>query len=185
MFQANLLIFQFKNVSAAAFPLSATLKLVLLRTPQFLNLTLPVGISLAASLAISRLARDAEINAVRSAGTPILRLVLPVVAFGVLVAIGNFYLAERVMPTSEREARRLMVDMTLTGGVPEFKNNVLIRLRNYSASFGSVSRAAPARSAFKTSCSSKGRASMRCGCIPLNPASTPTGSGPCESPTSA
>ncbi|KAA0238892.1 MAG: YjgP/YjgQ family permease [Armatimonadetes bacterium] len=143
MFQANLLIFQFKNVSAAAFPLSATLKLVLLRTPQFLNLTLPVGISLAASLAISRLARDAEINAVRSAGTPILRLVLPVVAFGVLVAIGNFYLAERVMPTSEREARRLMVDMTLTGGVPEFKNNVLIRLRNYSASFGSVSRAGP------------------------------------------
>jgi lipopolysaccharide export system permease protein len=140
MFQVNLLIFQLKNFSPAAVPILATLKVILYKTPNYLTMTLPVAVSLAASLAVSRIARESELTAMRAAGAPILRVVIPIVAFGVLVGALNFWIAEKLMPKAEREARQLMMQVGLMGAIPEFKNNVLINLSRYSASFGSVTR---------------------------------------------
>jgi len=140
MFQANLLIFQLKTFSISAVPIAATLQLILYNTPQYLNMTLPVGTALAASLAISRLTRESELTAMRSAGASILRVILPITAFGAIVGVGNYLIAERVMPKAQLEARKLMMQVGLLGALPEFKNNITVNLPKYSVNVGSVTR---------------------------------------------
>jgi LPS export ABC transporter permease LptG len=140
MFQANLLIFILKTSPPQAVPIAAIMQMVMYKTPSFLIMTLPVGMSLAASLAISRLTRETELTAMRSAGAPILRVVVPVALFGVMVAFGNFYIAEKLVPPSEKRFNRLATEKAIMGAVPEFKSNVTFNLGNYSGNFGTVQR---------------------------------------------
>jgi lipopolysaccharide export system permease protein len=141
MFQANMLIAQLKNVSLQNVPPMALLQMILYKTPFFLNVTLPVAMSLAASLAISRLARESELTAMRSAGASIRRVVLPVALFGAFVGIGNYYLVEQVVPPAERAFRRLAVQVGIMGTSPDFYSNAMLRLRNFTVSIGTVVRA--------------------------------------------
>jgi len=140
MFQANQLIFIFKNVSVQNVPFSAIFQLVLYKTPFWANMTLPVGMSLASSLAISRLTRESELTAMRAVGTKILRVIAPVAAFGLVVAIGNFLLVEKVMPTAERTYNKLQTDVLSLGGIPTFNQNIGIKLKGWHVNFGSVQR---------------------------------------------
>ena len=140
MFQANTVIAILKNAPPQATPLAAIFQIILYKTPFFLNMTLPVGMSLAASLAISRLTRETELTAMRSAGAPIMRIIMPVAFFGALVAVGNYLVVEKLMPGAERRAREVYIQATLMAGIPEFKSNVTFNLRNYSGSFGTVTR---------------------------------------------
>lgn len=140
MFQANLLIALYKTLSLNAVPVAAVFQYVLYKTPYFLNMTLPVGMALASSLAISRLTRESELTAMRSAGVPILRVFLPVVTVGLAVAVANFWLVERVMPSSERAARTLFQEIGVAAIAPDFRSNVVVSLGAYTANIGSVAR---------------------------------------------
>src|SRR2546421_10701839 len=104
MFQANMLIFLFKNFSLQNVPTLAVLDMILYKTPYFLNMTLPVGGALATSLAFSRLTRESELTAIRAYGTPIMRAVFPVIWFGLAVGIGNCRVAERVILASDKRS---------------------------------------------------------------------------------
>ncbi len=140
MFQANLLIAQMKYLQLQHVPATAILQVILYKTPFFLNMTLPVGTSLAASLAISRLARETELTAMRSAGVSIRRVVLPIALFGALVGIGNYYLVEKVVPPAEKRAGKTLRELGILSASPEFQANAVIYLKRGAASFGSVSR---------------------------------------------
>ncbi len=142
MFLANQLIAQFKAFQLQSVPLSAIVQSLMYRTPGYLVMTLPVGMALASSLAISRLARESELTAMRGAGARLLRIVAPVAAFGLVVAVGNFYLVEHVVPVAQREARKVEQQVALLSAGPEFQSNVTVRLRNFTASIGTVSRGA-------------------------------------------
>ncbi|MBS1717213.1 MAG: LptF/LptG family permease [Armatimonadetes bacterium] len=141
MFQANQLMADFKTYSIQHVPTIAIVQLVLLKTPFYLQLTLPVGVSLATSLAFSRLTRESELTAMRVAGARILRVVMPAAAFGLLVGVGNFFIVEKLMPQSERQFRKLSIQVGVLGAAPDFASNVTIKLKNYVAFIGTVSRA--------------------------------------------
>jgi len=140
MFQANLLIFLMKTYSIANIPALALAQMIWFKTPDFLRQTLPVGMALASSLAISRLARESELTAMRSGGASIRRILRPIAAFGLLVAIGNFYLSERLYPVAEKQFTEISQQALILGTSPEYKANVLIKLRNSVAYFASVRR---------------------------------------------
>ncbi len=142
MFQANLLIAILKNINAQGVPMGALAQFILLKTPFFLNMTFPVGMALASSLAMSRITRESELTAMRSAGVSILRVVRPVLVFGLLVSIGNFLIVERVMPRSEQAATRLQTKIVTLGAAPLWKDNFFIRLKNYKIIADSISRGA-------------------------------------------
>jgi lipopolysaccharide export system permease protein len=116
------------------------MQVIMFRTPTYLNMTLPVGMSLASSLAISRLTRESELTAIRSAGVSILRVVRPVVIAGLFVAVLNFWVAERVMPEASKKAFERQNDISTLALSPEFKSNVLQQVGEYMASIGSVQR---------------------------------------------
>lgn len=141
MFQINTYIGLATELNLDSVPFSAVLQFIVYKTPEFLNLTLPAGMSLAAALAITRLARESELTAMRAAGVRILRVVLPIAIFGTFVAVGNFYLVEKVIPRTTREANRIGMQAAILGmGSTTFAANKMISLKRYTASFGSVSR---------------------------------------------
>lgn len=140
MFQANELIAILKNFNPQNVPPLAVLQLIVLKSPYFLSQTLPVGTSLGASLAMSRLVRESELTAIRAAGVPIVRSILPVAFFGILVGLLNYWVVERVTPGAELASRRLLSETTLLNIAPDFRPNVSISLRNGVAYIGSVAR---------------------------------------------
>ncbi|HJP83625.1 MAG TPA: LptF/LptG family permease [Fimbriimonadaceae bacterium] len=140
MFQANQFIYLFKNVSLQNVPFSAFAQLVLYKTPFWASITLPVGMSLASSLAVSRLTRESELTAMRAVGARILRVIMPIALFGLAVAIGDFYLVERVMPPAERRFGKLSNEVGVLGGIPTFNQNIGIKLKNWYVNFGAVQR---------------------------------------------
>lgn len=140
MFQANQLIYILRTFSVQNIPLPAILQLILYKTPYWASMTLPVGMSLAASLAISRITRESELTAMRANGARILRVIMPIAFFGALVSVGNFLLVEKVMPPSERAFNKLQTEVFSVGGLPTFNQNIGLKLKNWWVNFGSVQR---------------------------------------------
>lgn len=81
-------------------PVSFVVRLALFFVPFLVNMTMPVAMAVAASLAVSRLARDSEITVMRAAGISVRRIFLPIFVTGLLVSIGDFYFGEYAVPWS-------------------------------------------------------------------------------------
>lgn len=140
MFQANALIYFMKTFAVANVPPLALLQLILYKTPDFLRQTLPIGMALASSLAVSRLTRESELTAMRTAGMPIRRIMWPVGLFGVAIGVLNYVITERIYPTAEKKFTEVSQKAYLLGTSTEYKSNVTLRLRSSTAYFASVQR---------------------------------------------
>ncbi len=77
-----------------------------LSLPGALVLSLPVGMLLAGTLAVVRLAGDREAFALETAGVTFGRLVIPILLLGLLVALGDLALAGWVAPRADALARQ-------------------------------------------------------------------------------
>jgi lipopolysaccharide export system permease protein len=137
LFAANQLIFIMKTFNVENVPPVAMVQMIVYKMPFWLNMTLPAGISLAASLALTRLSRESEITAMRASGVRVLRVVLPVALFGFVVALGNFYLVEKILPIAEQKANKIQVEVGAMQQQP-LRSRVWLSLRQYSVSIGEV-----------------------------------------------
>ena len=140
MFQVNFYMAIGKQFDLRNIPQAAIFKLILLQTPGFINLTLPISISLACSLALSRMARESELVALRATGTKIIRIVAPAAIFGLLVGMLNFYIVDQVAPRANKEAYKLQIQLGVLGTVTAFKTDVPLKISNSTVSLGSVDR---------------------------------------------
>jgi lipopolysaccharide export system permease protein len=140
MFQANAYIFIAKNFNVENIPLSARFQWIMFQTPGYMRMTLPVGTSLAAALAMTRLTRESELTALRAAGARILRVIFPVVGFGVAVGIGNFYVVDRLVPIATRKADELERKNAYLGQSALMKSDSFLKLDQFAASLGTVLR---------------------------------------------
>ncbi len=140
MFQANTYMGLAKDLQLANVPFSAVYQVMLYESPLYLNLTLPIGMCLATSLAVTRIARESELTAIRAAGVPILRVLMPIAAFGIVVSLFHFYDVEVLLPPSQKTANNLKAKIAGIGFTPTFAANTLIKLGRYTASLGQVRR---------------------------------------------
>lgn len=138
MFQANTLIYLGKTFATSNIPVLAAAQYIFFKTPDFLRQTLPIGMALASSLAISRLTRESELTAMRAAGMPIRRIIYPVGLFGLIVGGLNFWITEGVQPTSEKKANELGQKIYISGNAADYRQNVTLKLKRGTAFFGSV-----------------------------------------------
>lgn len=140
LFMANDVIAIFKELNVANIPQVMVAQLVLLKLPGWLSLTLPVGVTLGVSLALSRLSRENEITAMRAAGVPVRRVLWPVVVVGLLATLGNWMVVERLIPWSAERYREVQAQVGVLGTAPDFTSNVMMKLDRYTVSVGSVVR---------------------------------------------
>jgi lipopolysaccharide export system permease protein len=140
MFLANTMIAYAQDVFSRDIPLSSVFQYLLLKIPQTLNMTLPVGVTLAGALAISRLSRESELTAMRAAGISLKRIMVPFFVVGILASALSFYLAEYVTPKTEARATETMRKIFASAEAINLRSNVLLKLNNgeYHASLGMV-----------------------------------------------
>lgn len=88
-------------------PGSMIMRFTLLVLPGILVQTFAMSMLLAGLLSFGRLSSDSEIVALRAAGVGIPRIIAPVAAFSILIAVVAFYLNETVVPRSARQTLEL------------------------------------------------------------------------------
>jgi len=119
-------------------PAPGVAKIAFYFLPYLVNLTMPVAMAMAASLPVSRLARDSEITAMRAAGISLKRIFLPIFAAGLLVSLADFYFGERVVPWANQQFERTMSDLSrsLKFLVPQERQVVQSADKKYTAYIG-------------------------------------------------
>jgi LPS export ABC transporter permease LptG len=140
MFLANTLIAYAGQIFKKEIPFSAVGQYLLFKIPITLNMTLPIGITIASALAMSRLSRETELTAIRAAGAPVRRAILPMVVMGLAVSLVSFWLAEAVTPKAEERATKTLRNIFASAEAVGLKSNVLISLNGgeYNANIGTV-----------------------------------------------
>ncbi len=138
MFQANMLIALFKEYPMDRVPPRAILQLILLKSPYFLQMTLPIGMAIASSLTVARLVRESELTAMRAAGMAIRRVLRPVAMIGLVIAALNFVVVEYVQPPSEVRSRKLFEEVLLLSSMGAPQANVTLKVRDYSVNVRAV-----------------------------------------------
>ncbi|MBS1722236.1 MAG: LptF/LptG family permease [Armatimonadetes bacterium] len=140
LFVGNDMIYIFKTYNVQVVPPLAIIQMLIFKFPFWLNWTLPIGTSLGTSLAVSRLARESEITAMRAAGIPIFRVFRTMFVVGILMGILNFIVVENVVPSSMRSYKKLVNEIGLVALIPDFRSNVMLNINKFNASFGSIQR---------------------------------------------
>lgn len=97
-------------------PALAILKIAFYFLPYLVNLTMPVAMAIAASLTVSRLARDSEITVMRAAGISLKRIFLPMFVVGLFVSVADFYFGERVVPWANQQFEKTMTSLSFSKG---------------------------------------------------------------------
>lgn len=140
LFQANYLIAEFRFLNISHLNWAAKWQLILLKTPSFLQMSLPVGVSMGGAMSMSRLTRESELTALRAAGVPIMRCILPATVAGMVLGAINFYSGNYLMPKAEVDAYNVQNKMTALGVIPDFASNQIFKLKQYTISVGQIRR---------------------------------------------
>lgn len=91
------------------------LKIIILLMPAILAKTFAMAMLLSALLAFGRLSSDSEIIAMRAAGASIPRIVRPVMAFALVIAIITFFFNDQVVPPAAAKSRALVMSIDSRG----------------------------------------------------------------------
>src|SRR5579872_2860141 len=120
-------------------PAPAVAKIAFYFMPYLVNLTMPVAMAIAASLTVSRLARDTEITVMRAAGISLKRIFLPIFVVGIVVSVGDFYFGERIVPWANQQFELTMTNLSFTKGFrPQAGQVVQSPDQRFTASIGSM-----------------------------------------------
>ena len=138
LFVSNELIFLFKEINVSSLPREAIFKFAALSLPKWYFLVFPMGVTFGSSLAISRLAREGELTAMRAAGISISRILLPVAVVGLVFAGLSFYNSNRVTPWALYEYKKLFREFGVQARIGNIRQNQTLTLAPYSANIGSV-----------------------------------------------
>ncbi len=84
------------------------LRLLAAKAPWFLHLGVPVAATFAVLVAGGRMARDSELKAAQAGGIAPRALILPLVAWGLLVSLGAVVVNGEIEPRAERAYQRII-----------------------------------------------------------------------------
>jgi lipopolysaccharide export system permease protein len=109
-------------------PLWAVLEAFGLSLAWMTLLAVPMAVMVAVLTAFGRLAGDNEITALRSTGSSVFRLVLPVLTASALIAAGLFYFGNAFLPTANHRLKTLLVDIHKVRPLATIEPGVLTEL---------------------------------------------------------
>lgn len=98
---------QFRELASANAPGSDIALILLLRLPSFLTQFLPAIALLTTLMVVSGLVRHSEITAMRACGVSIYRILIPILAGGLLIAAFHFLIQDQVVSRTSHAATLL------------------------------------------------------------------------------
>lgn len=106
---------------------SSVARMFLYSLPEVINYTFPMAVLLATLMAFGKLSGSSEIIAMKSGGVSYYRIVAPVVIVGFIVSMFSVIWAEKVVPPSKFEAKRIL-EMEIKGDAkPKTQEHVVIK----------------------------------------------------------
>jgi len=112
--------------AGATWPVVA--RLLALRAPEVGVYGIPFSMLLAASWAVSRLARDSEFTALRAGGASVRRILVPIMAVAAVVSGLAYLNAERAVPWATHAAENIVRRWVLRQPAPFFQQDVFFRV---------------------------------------------------------
>ncbi len=107
LIMAGSFLFTFTDFVAKGVGVGTVIWLIVLLLPGILATTFPMAMLLATLLSFGRLSGESEITAMRAAGTSLVRIMIPVGAFGLSVAFAAFCFGQFVVPPASRQAAEM------------------------------------------------------------------------------
>jgi len=138
LFLANEMISLFQKLNLNNIPPEAIAKYLILMLPWILKFTIPMGVAMGAALAISRITRDGELTAMRTAGFSIRRIMRMVLITGAIFGAASYYNADVLTPLAEKQKIKIANELNIVAILPQFERNKAIQLPPYVAMFGEV-----------------------------------------------
>ena len=102
---------RFGELAGKGLPWSVIGEVFLLSVPFIIAMTLPMAIMVAVLYALSHLAADNEITAMRASGISVAQILAPLFAAGVLLGLINFAFTDQILPRSNSQLRSLLVSI--------------------------------------------------------------------------
>ncbi|MFH1825990.1 MAG: LptF/LptG family permease [bacterium] len=123
---SSMILFELvRAVVLKGMPLFVALQIYIYRIPGIAVYIFPMAMLLAALLAFGRLSSDSEIVAFRASGISLYRLMIPVLAFGLIVSLTNLAFSEIVVPQANKAAKNLLIETTAKK-TPKLQKNVFV-----------------------------------------------------------
>src|SRR5947209_3396801 len=102
-------------------------ELLIYKLPAILVITFPVSTLVGIVLGLGRLAKDREIQAMRLAGFSLMRIFVPVFAFGLVTTVATFAINEIVAPWANRRANAVIRRAAFADAFPQIREQVFFR----------------------------------------------------------
>ena len=118
-------------ISSRDVPFGVVAKAVMLRLPGLMVWAPPIATLFGVSLAVSRLTRDNEVSAIRMAGVPLRRLMVPLLAAGAAASFASLFLNEVVSPWTNRRFMRAWREIVTSQNVPDVQQDVFFSSEGY------------------------------------------------------
>jgi lipopolysaccharide export system permease protein len=99
------------DMAGKGLELNVLMELLLQFSLVFVPTALPLGILLASLMTFGNMGENFELSAIKSSGISLQRIMRPLIILIILVSIGSFFFANKVVPYSNRKARTLMYDI--------------------------------------------------------------------------
>lgn len=121
----NTIARRFGELAGKGLELSIVFEVFALSLPHILALTLPMAVLVAVLYAFSALSADNEITALKASGTNIVRLLVPLVGAGVVLAGFMVWFNDRLLPETNHELKNLLADVARKSPTFELKEQVI------------------------------------------------------------
>jgi len=103
---------RFGDLVGKGLPWSIIAEVFALSIPFIVTTTLSMAVLMAVLYAINRLTADHELTAIRAGGISLGRLMVPLLAAGVVLSVLSFLFADQVLPRSNHKLRTLLTDIS-------------------------------------------------------------------------
>jgi lipopolysaccharide export system permease protein len=104
-----------QQVGSTQIPLMLALQVLVLQVPRFVSFALPMAMLMASLLCLSRFSSDRELTALKACGVSFLRLLLPILGFGLCVTGLMFWLNEDLVPLTQYQAKLMIQQPAMEG----------------------------------------------------------------------
>lgn len=112
-------------------PFLKVLKLFIFTLPSFFSLTIPMAFLMGSLLTLGRMQEDNEITAMRAGGISQVRIILPILIFGLFSSIGLMYFNQNIAPTTQKLFAKIYYEIAYQRPTLKLEENSFTELENY------------------------------------------------------
>ena len=128
IFVASTMLFKITEyITKYGAPLETIARLFLYNMPEIINYTFPMSMLLAALMAFGKLSGSSEITAMKAGGVSYYRIVAPVLVVGFIVSMFSLGWAEKMVPFSKAESRRILREEIKHNTRPATQEHIVIK----------------------------------------------------------